>query len=55
MKIKMSEVRDRKINNEKVRDVFYHIPDARELIAIRQCRFIGKVVIDVNSHPPKTY
>ena len=35
IKIKMSEVRDRKINNERLRDMFYHTPNIRELIAIR--------------------
>ena len=55
MKMSMSEVKDRKINNEKLRDMFYHIPNIRELIAIRQCRFIGKVVRGPRSHPPKKY
>lgn len=52
MKIKMSEVRDKKLNNEKLQDMCYHIPNIRELIAIRQCRFIGKVVRGPNTHPP---
>ena len=53
MKISMSEVQERRISNEKIREMFYHIPNLRELIAIRQCRFIGKVVRGPNCHPPK--
>ena len=56
MKIKMSEVKERKINNEKLRDMFYHIPNIRDLIALRECRFIGKVASrGPNAHPSKKY
>ena len=37
----MSKVRDKRLNNEKL----------RELIAVRQCRFIGKFVRDPNVYP----
>ena len=53
MKISMSQVKENRISNEKIREMFYHIPNLRELIAIRQCRFIGKVVRGPNCHPPK--
>ena len=53
MKISISQVRERMISNEKIREMFYHIPNLRELIAIRQCRFIGKVVRGPFCHPPK--
>merc|ERR1712115_772112 len=55
MKVSMSKVKDRKLNNEKLRDMFYHIPNIRELSAIRQCRCIGKIVRGPKSHPPKKY
>ena len=46
----MSKARNNKINNEKLRDAFYYIPNIRELIAIRQCRFVGKVVRGLDAH-----
>ena len=49
----MSEVKERNINNEKLRDMFYHVPNISELIAIRQCIFIRKVIKGPNAHPPK--
>ena len=53
MKISMSGVKERRISNERIREMFYHIPNLRELIAIRQCRFIGEIVRGPNCHPPK--
>ena len=48
----MNEVKKRKKNNEKLRDMFYNIPNIRESIAIRQCRFIGKIVRGPSAYPP---
>ena len=55
MKIKMSEVRDNKLSSKNLRHVFYHIPNIRELTALRQCIFIGKVVRGLNAHSFKKY
>ena len=41
MRIKMSEARDKELSNEKLRDMFYHIANIRELITKRQYRFTG--------------
>jgi len=49
----MSQVEEEKITNEKVRKIFFNIPDLRSLIAIRQCRFIGRVIRGPNNNPPK--
>ena len=42
--ISMMQVKDERISNEKLRKMFYNIPDACTLIAVKQLNFIGKVV-----------
>ena len=49
----MSQVKDERITYERVRKIFYNIPDIQSLIAIRQCRFIGRVVRGPDENPPK--
>ena len=40
----MTQVKEEKISNEKLRGIFYNIPDAHRLIAVKQLTFTGKVV-----------
>jgi hypothetical protein len=42
--ISMSQVRDEKIRNDKICNIFYDIPTVENLIAARQLDFIGKTV-----------
>ena len=35
----MNQVKDEKISNEKLRKIFYNIPDARGLIAVETVKF----------------
>ena len=42
--IKMSRVKEEKITNKSVREMFYNIPDARSMIAARQLSYLGKMV-----------
>ena len=55
LRITMTEVKEEKIRNEKVRKLFYNIPDMRSIIAARTSRFIGKVVRGPNDNPPKLF
>ena len=55
LKISMTEVKEKKIKNRKVRKIFYNIPDIRSIIAARTCRFIGRVVRGPNDNPPKLF
>jgi hypothetical protein len=47
----MSQVREERITNEKVRELFFNIPDMRKQVASRQLHFIGKTV----RHPSPTH
>ena len=49
----MLQVKDERISNEKLRKMFYNIPDACTLIAVKQLNFIGKVVRREDSFFPK--
>ena len=51
--INMTQVKEEKISNEKLRGMFYNIPDAHRLIAVKQLTFIGKVVRREDSFFPK--
>ena len=51
--ITITEVIEDIIRNVRVRNIFFNIPDIRSQIAIRQCRFIGKVVRGPDNHLPK--
>ena len=42
LQISMSKVKEERIRNEKVRQMFYSIPCVRNMIAARQMDFIGK-------------
>ena len=53
LRIPMSQVKDERIKNERIRKIFYNIPDIKSLIAIRQCRFVGRVVRGPEDNPPK--
>ena len=52
--ISMQQVQDERLKNETVRKRFFNIPSTREVIAIRQSSFIGKILRHPNpTHPPK--
>ena len=51
----MTEVKEEKIRNEKIRKLFYNIPDMRSTIAARTSRFIGKVVRGPNENSLKLF
>eukprot|EP00956_Cyclotella_meneghiniana_P019936 scaffold34652_cov36-Cyclotella_meneghiniana.AAC.1 len=54
LKINMTQVREDKIRNEKIREQFHNIPDIGNLIAAFQLRFVGKTVRHPNpNHIPK--
>jgi hypothetical protein len=53
LRIKMSQVRDEHIKNTRIRKIFFNLPDAQSLIAIRSATYIGKVVRSPNHCPPK--
>ena len=44
LQISMSTVKEERIRNEKVREMFYSIPCVRNMIASRQADFIGKMI-----------
>ena len=44
LQISMSRVKEERIRNEKVRQMFYSIPCARNMIAARQMDFVGKMI-----------
>ncbi len=44
LQISMSTVKEEKIWNERVREMFYSIPCVRNMIAARQMDFIGKMM-----------
>ena len=49
----MLQVKEEKISNKKIRELFYNIPDAGSLIAVKQLNFIGKIVRREDSFFPK--
>jgi hypothetical protein len=52
--INMTRVKDEHIKNEKIREEFFHLPDIRRMIAIRQLNYIGKALRHPNQeHLPK--
>ena len=51
--ISMMQVTDKRMSIEKLRKLFYNIPDACTLIAVKQLNFIGKVVRREDSFFPK--
>ncbi|KAL7426046.1 hypothetical protein ACHAXH_000620, partial [Discostella pseudostelligera] len=53
LRIKMTQVRDEHITNERIRKIFFNLPDAHGLIAIKSMNYLGKVVRGPNHHPPK--
>ena len=55
LRITITEVREEKIRNERIRKIFYNIPDIRSIIAARISRFIGKVIRGPNDNPPKLF
>ena len=54
LKINMTQVREEKITNAKIRQMFHHVPVIGDLIATFQLRFVGKVIRHPNrDHIPK--
>ena len=51
--INIVQVKKEKISNEKLRAMFYNIPDAHRLIAVKQLNFIRKIVRREESFSPK--
>ncbi len=51
--IQMSQVKDERIRNEKVRKIFYDIPTVENMIAARQLDFIGKAIRGPPNHPAR--
>jgi hypothetical protein len=44
LQISMTKVREQRLHNDKVRQMFYSIPCVRNMIAARQMDFIGKMI-----------
>ena len=53
MGIGMQQVHDERIRNERVRKIFFNIPDAESQLTIRQMTYIGKLTRTPEDHPPK--
>ena len=53
MGISITQVKEEKISNIKVRKMFYNIPDAGSLIAVKILKLIGKIVRREDSFYPK--
>ena len=51
--ISIIQVKEEKISNNKIRKLFYNIPDAGSLIAMKTLNFIGKIVRREDSFYPK--
>ena len=51
--INMTQVKEEKISNEKLRVMFYNIPDAHRLITVKQLNFIRRIVRREDSFFPK--
>jgi hypothetical protein len=51
--ISIHQVFEEKISNEKIRGIFYNIPDINNMIAARQLQFIGKIAREEDSFIPK--
>ena len=53
LQILMTKVKEERICNEKVRQMFYSIPCARNMIAARQMDFIGKMIGGPSDRPSR--
>jgi hypothetical protein len=53
LQISISRVKEERICNEKVRQMFYSIPCARNMIAARQMDFIGKMIRGPSDRPSR--
>jgi hypothetical protein len=42
--IRMQQVKDERITNKKVREMFFNLPSAQEMVAARQLSYLGKMV-----------
>jgi hypothetical protein len=51
LQILMSTVKEEKIQNERVREMFYSIPCVRNMIAAQQTDFIGKMMCGLQDQP----
>ena len=53
LKITIVQVMENRIRNEKIRTLFYDIPRAEVMIAMRQMSFLGHIVRSHVNHPPR--
>ena len=53
LQISMNKVKEERIRNEKVRQMFYSIPCAWNMIAARQMDFIGKMIRGPSDRPSR--
>jgi len=53
--IRIQEVIDDHITNERVRRIFHDIPDAEALLTARSMSFLGKTIRAPNTHTPKPF
>ena len=53
IRIGILQVKYERISNKKLRKMFYNIPDASRLVAVKQLNFIGKLVRREDSFFPK--
>jgi len=51
--IRMTEVIDDHITNERIRKIFHDIPDAEALLTARSMTYLGKIARAPDLHPPK--
>ena len=51
--IRISQVMEERVSNEKTREKFYNIQHARSMIATRQLQFMGKLIREYDSSMPK--
>ena len=53
--IRISEVIDEHISNERIRKIFHDIPDAEAMLNARSMTYLGKIARAPNQHPPKHF
>ena len=53
LRIKMTQVRDEHIKNTRIRKIFFNLPNAQNLVAIRSMTYIGKVLRSPDHCPTK--
>ena len=53
--IRMSEVIDDHITNERIRKIFHDIPDAEAILNARTMTYLGKTARSPDFHPPKLF